>query len=138
MRRSFLDVFLLVLPLAGLTFGLLVYALMLHRHEDGVGLSVALGLICGTVFGVGAGYFVRTLEYVADVEASGDMSLRIEMALVEMGYRLEHRYQKVVTFRPSLRAGLFADRIRVELMNSRLRLEGPHLHVEKLVARLCI
>ncbi|RTL65404.1 MAG: hypothetical protein EKK41_20180 [Hyphomicrobiales bacterium] len=136
MLNSFFQIVWLVLPTTGLTFGGILYGLMLHRHPKGMILAFVLGLLCGLIFGVGIGYFCRRVEHEVRVDSVGVLGRQIAMVLQRMGYSQEHVFNKVVTYRPTLRAGLFADRIRVETMSGCARIEGPHKHVEHLISKL--
>lgn len=138
MNRSFKEIFLIVFPLTGVAFGALVYFLMRFNTlgEKGIMMASILGLACGIVFGIGTGYFVRSLEYDFDIDPSVDIHTRLQLLLVEMGYRLDNQFQKIITFEPTMRAGIFADRIRVELMPGHIKIEGPHWHLEQLRQRL--
>ncbi len=138
MGRSFKDIFLIVFPLTGLLFGGLLYYLLNLKSMGAPGMQTAagLGLACGLVFGVGIGYLVRTNEVTLPVDASVDVYTRLQLILLQMGYRLDTQFQKVVTFEPTLRAGIFADRIRVELVPGQIRIGGPVYHLEQIQDRL--
>lgn len=140
MQRKFSDIFLIVFPLTALVFGAMTYFLLgLKVHgTHGLYMAVGLGFMCGIVFGVGVGYFVRSLEYEFDIDPSVDIATRLQLVLLEMGYRIDSQFKKVITFKPTMRAGIFADRIRVELVSGHVRLEGPHWHVERIRATLGI
>ena len=138
MKRKFTDIFLIIFPLTALVFGTMTYFLLNFKSQGQQGLWMAggLGMMCGVVFGVGVGYFVRSLEYDFDIDPSIDISARLQLLLLEMGYRVDNQFQKVITFKPTVRAGIFSDRIRVELVPGHVRIEGPHWHIEKLRAEL--
>ena len=138
MGRTFIQIFASVFLSAGLVFGGLTFTLMRLHTYGAAGLAVAagLGVLCGTLFGVLVGYYARTLRYEFECDASVDIPLRLELLLKRMGYQLETRFQKVITFRPTLRAGLLSDRVRVELLSGRIVLEGPQGHIEKIRATL--
>lgn len=138
MNRSFKDIFLVVFPLTAITFSGLVYLLMRFHTlgEKGVFMAAILGVALGLVFGIGVGTFVRSLEVSFPVDPSVDIYTRLQLMLLEMGYRLDNQFQKIVTFKPTMRAGIFSDQIRVELMHGMVKLEGPRWHLEKLRANL--
>lgn len=136
MRNTIIDLLLRIFPLTAIAFGVAIYGLMLHRHPDGIIISVFLAFLCGSVFGVGIGLLARTNEYRADTDLSPLFMWPLQMALLELGYRREHQLQKIVTYQPMLRAGIFADRIRIEFLQGGCRIEGPAHHVERLVAKL--
>lgn len=138
MGRSFKDIFLIVFPLTGLLFGALTYYLLNLKSlgPQGMYMAVALGFACGIVFGVGIGYFVRSSEVTLPVDQSVDIFTRMQLLLGGMGYRLDNQFQKVITFAPTLRAGLFSDHIRVELMPGLVKVSGPVYHVERLREKL--
>ena len=134
MRRGFTEIFLLIFPTTALVFGVLVYFLM---HLDTIGLNglmmaIGLGIACGLTFGIGVGYFARGMEFSFPTDPTADMTMRLQLALLDMGYRLDHQFQKIITFEPTMRAGLFADRIRVEFKQGEVIIEGPQYHLEKL------
>lgn len=136
--RSFKDIFILVFPLTAVLFGAMTYFLLNLKTlgEQGVWMAVGLGFACGVVFGVGVGYFVRSLDFKFEVDPSVDIFTRLQVLLLDMGYRLESQFQKVITFEPTMRAGIFSDRIRVELLQGEVRIEGPRWHLERLREKL--
>lgn len=136
--RSFKDIFLIVFPLTAVVFGGMVYYLLRFHTlgEKGLMMAGGLGLACGLVFGIGVGYYARSLEIDFEIDPSVDICTRLQLLLLEMGYRLDNQFQRVITFEPTMRAGIFADRIRVELANGSVHLEGPRLHLEKLRQKL--
>lgn len=138
MRRNFKEIFMVVFPLTAMLFGGMTYFLLNLKSLGPHGMMMAggLGFACGIVFGVGVGYFVRSLEYGFDIDPSVDIITRLQLLLLEMGYRLDNQFQKIITFEPTMRAGIFADRIRVEMMPGHVKIEGPHWHVEKIRATL--
>lgn len=131
-------------PLTGLLFGVLIYYLphllpfVTHPepNPNSIWVAIGLGFFCGTVFGVGLGYLVRTTEVVIPVDPSVDMYTRLQLLLADMGYRLGDRFQKVVIFEPSFRAGIFADRVRLEMQQGQIKLEGPVYHLEHICSKL--
>lgn len=136
--RSFKDIFMVVFPLTALLFGGMLYFLLNLKTlgPHGMWMAIGLGFACGVVFGVGVGYFVRSLEFTFEIDPSVDISTRLQLLLLEMGYRLDNQFQKVITFAPTIRAGIFSDRIRVELLNGAVRLEGPRWHLEQIREKL--
>jgi hypothetical protein len=134
MGRSFKDIFIVVFPLTGALFGVLVYFLLRLGTigPNGMTTAAGLGFICGMVFGIGVGYFVRSLDYSFDIDPSINIAPRLQTLIMGMGYRYDTQLEKIMTFEPTVRAGMFADRIRVELMPRRVRLEGPHWHIQKI------
>lgn len=134
MRRSFAEIFLLIFPTTALMFGGLVYYLMRLNTLGTQGLVMAsgLGIGCGLVFGIGVGYFARGLEITLPIDPSVDVHTRLQLMLLDMGYRIDNQFQKIITFAPTVRAGLFADRIRVEIKHGALQMEGPRYHLEKV------
>ncbi|NDE89841.1 MAG: hypothetical protein EB059_01675 [Alphaproteobacteria bacterium] len=138
MKRKFGDIFFVVFPLTAILFGALTYFLLNFKSLGPHGMMMALGLgvMCGMVFGIGVGYFVRSLEYAFDIDPSVDISTRLQLLLIGMGYRIDNQFQKIMTFQPTVRAGIFADRIRIEMMPGHIRMEGPHWHIEKIRATL--
>jgi hypothetical protein len=56
----------------------------------------------------------------------------MQLLLLDMGYRLDNQFQKIITFQPTVRAGLFADRIRIEIKHGQVQIEGPLYHLEQL------
>ena len=140
MKRNFGDIFLVVFPLTGLVFGALIYFLWNLKAQGNHGLLLAggLGLGCGMVFGLFVGFFVRSLEYQFTVDPSIDIATRLQLLLLNMGYRADNAFKKVLLFSPTVRAGIFADRIRVEINNGHVAIYGPRLHVEKIRAELAV
>lgn len=136
--RSFKDIFFIIFPLTALAFGGLTYYLLKLQllGPQGLWVAVGLGFGCGMVFGIGVGYFVRGIEFSFEVDSSIDINTRLQLMLLEMGYRLEDRFQKVMVFAPTLRAGIFADRIRVELIPGTVKMGGPVYHLEKVREKL--
>src|ERR1043166_9109669 len=99
MNRGFKDIFLIIFPLTAILFGALLYFLNLKAlGPQGVWLAVSLGFACGLVFGVGVGYFARTMEYSFDIDPTVDMQTRMQLLLLEMGYQLDNQFKKVMTF----------------------------------------
>ncbi|MBI3418768.1 MAG: hypothetical protein HY053_01350 [Proteobacteria bacterium] len=138
MTRSFKDIFLIVFPLTALLFGGMTYYLLNLKTlgSHGLWMAVGLGFGCGAVFGTGIGYFVRSFEFDFDIDPSVDIDTRLQLLMLEMGYRLEDRMKKVVIFSPTLRAGILADRIRVELMPGHVKIGGPVYHLEQIRKKL--
>ena len=136
--RSFKDIFFMVFPLTAALFGGMTYFLLnLHSlGTKGVMTAAGLGFACGIVFGVGVGYFVRSLIFQFNLDPSVDIYTRLQLILLEMGYRLDNKFQKIVTFAPTARAGIFADTVRVEFMQGTVRIEGPRWHMEQLRIKL--
>ncbi len=134
MKRDFFSIFALIFVLTATLFGCLTFYLLNLKSLGDHGMLVAggLGFLCGAVFGVGIGYFVRTAAYSFDIDPCVDIDTRLQILLLDMGYRLENRFKKVMTFIPTFRAGIFADRIRAELMPGYVMLEGPYWHIEKI------
>jgi uncharacterized protein YneF (UPF0154 family) len=140
MKRQFTDVFFVVMPLTALMFGAIIYffsSLKAHGHQ-GIVLACMLGATSGIVFGIIFGYFVRSLEYDFNVDPKVAIAPRLQMLMMDMGYRMENQFSKVMTFKPTLRAGVFADRIRVEFTEGHVRIEGPHWHVERVRSNLSL
>jgi hypothetical protein len=137
MRRSFRDIFIVIFPMTALLFGGMTYVLLrLHALGiDGMLMAIGLGFGCGMVFGIGVGYLARSVEVTMQFDPSVDFFARLQLFLQEMGYRPENQFQKVITFEPTTRAGIFADRVRVELLHGAIRVEGPRYHLEKLQQR---
>ncbi len=140
MKRNFSDIFLLVGSLTGLVFGTLIYFLwdLKSQGSHGLMLAGALGLGCGLVFGLGVGFFVRSLEYQFTLDPSVDITTRLQLLLSTMGYRSDNQFRKILLFSPTVRAGIFADRIRVEINNGHVAIEGPRWHVEKIRTALSV
>lgn len=138
MGRGFKDIFMVVFSLTGMLFGALTYFLLNLDTLGGNGLWIALGLgvACGLTFGIAVGYFVRSMEFTFNIDPSVDIFTRMQLLLLEMGYKLDNQFKKVITFQPTLRAGIFADHIRVEMMQGTVRMEGPHWHLERLREKL--
>jgi hypothetical protein len=136
--RSFKDIFLLVFPLTGLLFGGMLYYLfnLNQSGTSGLMMAVALGFACGIVFGVGIGYLVRSNEIELPMDPSVDIFTRLQLLLLSMGYRLDNQFQKVITFEPTMRAGILSDRIRVELLQGMIKIGGPVYHLEKIREKL--
>jgi hypothetical protein len=134
MRRTFKDIFLLIFPLTGLMFGGMTYFLLKFHTlgMQGIYMAVGLGFGCGIVFGIGIGYMVRSTEISFDIDPSIDIQTRLQLLLLEMGYRMGERFQKVIIFNPTMRAGIFADRIRIEMIPGLVKMEGPVYHIEKI------
>ena len=99
-------------------------------------MAVGLGFMCGMVFGTGIGYLVRSTEVEVPVDPSVDIFTRLQLLLLSMGYRLDNQFQKVITFEPTMRAGIFSDRIRVELLQGMIKIGGPVYHLEKIRTKL--
>lgn len=140
MKRKFSDIFLMVFPLTAIVFGALIYFLwnLKSQGHNGLYLAGGLGLGCGLVFGTGVGLFVRSLAYEFDVDPSIDIVTRLQLLLLNMGYRVENQFKKVMLFSPTMRAGMFADRIRIEINQGHISVEGPRLHVEKIRNALAV
>lgn len=140
MRRGFTEIFLLIFPTTALLFGALVYFLMKldTLGMNGLLMAMGLGIACGLVFGIGVGYFARGMEFAFPVDPSVDVHTRMQLVLLDMGYRLDSQFQKIITFQPTMRAGLFADRIRVELKQGEVLIEGPRYHLEQMRLRMGI
>ena len=140
MKRKFTDIFFVVFPLTGLVFGALIYFLwhLKSQGQHGMMMAGGFGVAIGIVFGMGVGFFVRSLAYEFAVDPSVDIVTRLQLLLLEMGYRVENQFKKVMLFSPTVRAGIFADRIRVEINNGHVAIEGPHWHVEKIRNSLAI
>ncbi len=138
MGRSFKDIFFVVFPLTGLLFGAMMYYLLNLKTlgEHGLWMAVGLGFACGTVFGIGVGYLVRTNEITFAVDPSVDIFTRLQLLLIGMGYKLDNQFQKVITFEPTMRAGILSDRIRVEMMQGMIKIGGPVYHLDKIRAQL--
>jgi NhaP-type Na+/H+ or K+/H+ antiporter len=138
LNRSFKDIFVLVFPLTGLLFGAMTYFLLNLKTlgPQGLWMAIGLGFACGMVFGIGVGYFVRSLEITFEVDPTIDLHTRLQLILLDMGYRLGDQFQKVITFEPTVRAGIFADRIRVEFIHGTVRMDGPRWHLERLREKL--
>lgn len=140
MQRKFSDIFLVVFPLTTIVFGALIYVLwdLKSQGQHGLFLAGALGVGCGIIFGTGVGLFVRSLAYEFDIDPSIDIVTRLQLLLLNMGYRVENQFKKVMLFSPTMRAGIFADRIRIEINKGHIAVEGPRLHVEKIRNSLAI
>ena len=138
MRRSFAEIFLLIFPTTSLLFGAMVYYMLKldTLGMNGLLMAVGLGLGTGLVFGIGIGYFARGMEFAFAVDPTTDVHTRMQLILLEMGYRLDNQFQKIMTFSPTLRAGLFSDRIRIEFKHNEVQVEGPRYHLEQLRERL--
>ena len=130
--RGFFPIFQLIFLLTAFLFGgLCFWLLALPWHS-----AVILGIACGTVFGVGIGYFVRNWQVAVASDGAGALEQRLQLALIEMGYRLDDRFSRVLTFRPTLRSGILSDRFTVELHGDHLRITGPQYHLERLAEKL--
>lgn len=129
--RSFKDIFLLLFPLTTFVVGALAYSL-LHSL---VFASVAGGG-CGLVVGGMAGYYGRSFEFVFDFDPSINIYTQLQLLLLEMGYRLDNQFQRVITFAPTARAGLFSSHIRVEINTNSVKLEGARWHIHQLRDKL--
>jgi NhaP-type Na+/H+ or K+/H+ antiporter len=138
MGRSFRDIFLLVFPLTGLLFGGMTYYLLNMKvlGMNGLLMAVGLGFACGLVFGIGIGYLVRSYEITVNIDPKVDIYTRLQLLLGQMGYRLGDQFQRVVIFEPTLRAGIFADRIRLEMLQGQIKLEGPNYHLDRIRTQL--
>ncbi len=138
MRRSFVEIFLLVFPSTALVFGGLLYFLM-HLNTFGLNgllFAMGMGIACGLVFGIGIGYFARGGELSFAIESAKDAQTQLQIALLQMGYRIDNQFQRIMLFQPTMRAGLFADRIRVEFRSGEVLIEGPQYHLERLRVNL--
>jgi hypothetical protein len=125
---------MLIFPTTALLFGAMIYYLMKldTLGTNGLIMAIGLGLATGLTFGIGVGYFARGMEISFAFDPSVDIHMRMQLLLLEMGYRLDNQFQKIMTFAPTMRAGLFADRIRIELKQGQVLVEGPRYHLEKL------
>ena len=140
MKRKFADIFLIVFPLTGIMFGVLVYFLWNLKAQGlhGLTTAAALGTGCGLVFGCFVGFFVRSMHYQFAIDPSVDISTRLHLMLHSMGYRPDSQMQKILLFSPTVRSGIFADRIRIEINAGQVTIEGPHSHVEKIRDTLAV
>ncbi|QQR69292.1 MAG: hypothetical protein IPI58_00990 [Alphaproteobacteria bacterium] len=127
--RSFLQIMLLIGLGSALTFGMIYWRITNVPPTT----AIVIGIMVGLVFGVGIGYHAQ--EYALSLGSSGqpgDPSLHLQLLLGRMGYRVETRMQHMMTFKPTLKAGLFADRIRVEFLGSQMNVSGPRHHITRL------
>lgn len=97
-------------------------------------------LICGLIYGFFMGlisaYFFRGEIVIVEVADKEDFVFRLNIAMFQLGYNPASQTEDFFTYKPSLRAGLVADRISVQIQGRRAVIVGPKMHLEELLKRL--
>jgi len=132
--RSFFGVFQLLFFLTGVPFALILWGMLdLPWHR-----ATIVGIVAGIAIGMPLGFFLRASEvrFAYDNDRNTNFVARITMILQDLGYRVEHRFNQTITFKPTWLAGIMADRFVINLDNYDVMICGPKRHVDKLVKRL--
>lgn len=131
-ERTFFSVFQNLFFVTGIPFALILYGMLdLPWHR-----ALIVAIVAGIILGLSIAYFVRGSEVSFATDPSANMGMHIAAMLYDMGYRKEHQFHKTTTFKPTWRAGLFADRVVMNLHESEVMLCGPKLHVDKIMRHM--
>ena len=121
--------FILFLSLAmghGLVSSLVVLAL----------IGPVAGLCFGLVFGLAAAILVRPITISLRFDDREAFLSRLHAAFVEIGYRPLSRFNTRVVYQPSLKAGLFADTVVVQIEDTSATVLGSAPEARELKSRL--
>jgi hypothetical protein len=131
-ERSFFSIFQSLFFITGIPFALILWGMLdLPWHR-----AVIVAIVAGIVLGLSFAYFLRGSEVSFASDPNTDFGMRIAAMLYDMGYKKEHQFHRTTTYRPTWRAGLFADRVIVNVHDQEVMLCGPKLHIDKLTRYL--
>lgn len=144
---SFFKLVLILTPLFGVPWSLLLYVVMrctmqlVDVESDWVDLSfrdiAAQGLIAGAEFGVVFGFFaalmVRDARITLPLHPDRNACIeRLDAALASLGYGSGTRTEAQWVLRPSFRAGRLAGNVTVEFEEPMALITGPAIHLRRL------
>jgi len=131
-ERTFFSVFQALFFITGIPFALILWGMLdLPWHR-----AVIVAIVAGIVLGLSAAYFVRGSEVSFAHDPTTDFNMHISALLYEMGYRKEHHFHRTTTFLPTWKAGIFADRMILNVYDQEVMLCGPKFHVDKITRHL--
>jgi hypothetical protein len=108
--------------------------LTLAESLSGEGLW--MGLAFAVLFAPIMAFFMRKRTIVMPVRDTSAFILEISERLKALGYHLESRVERVLTFGPAARAGILAPKVIVEVGDTSAAIVGPSRHVTKLERQL--
>ena len=132
--RTFFSVFQTLFFVTGVPFALILWGMLdLPWHK-----AIIVAITAGIAIGMPLGYYLRGSEvrFAHDGDQSTDFNVRIAAALMDMGYKREIAFKHATTYKPTVRAGIFGDRIVINVDNFDVMVCGPKYHVDKLVKTL--
>jgi hypothetical protein len=100
--------------------------------------GLAAGVLFGVLFGLAMGAIMYGVTATVPVADPDRFITRLYAALAEMGYEPTGAADRLLFFRPSLKAGLMAGRITVQAGSTTATIVGPKNYVLKLKKKLTI
>lgn len=131
-ERSFFSIFQTLFFVTGIPFALILWGIL----DLPLNQAVIVAIVAGIIFGLTTAYFVRGSEISFANDTSTDLGMHIAAMLYDMGYKKEHHFHRTTTYMPTWRAGLFADRMIVNVHETEVMICGPKLHVDKVTKQL--
>lgn len=134
--RGYLASFVILAAVAGPPFGILwtlVFTLMmgLAWHQAPL-MALGSGVGFGVLFGFAMAFFLKAATLEVDFDDRKRFLSSLDAACEEIGYHPGTRTKRSLTYTPSMRAGLLAGRISVELDEDLATIVGPAMYVKKL------
>jgi hypothetical protein len=101
-------------------------------------LLIGLGpsMLIGLAFGLTNASLFKGETATVDVEDVKGFVSRLNVAMSQLGYNPASQTEEFFVYKPSLKAGLAAGRIAVQLYEGQAVIVGPKIHVKKLLERL--
>jgi hypothetical protein len=131
-ERSFFSIFQKLFFITGIPFALILWGML----DLPVNKAIIVAIVAGITLGLVTAYFVRGSEISFANDPSTDLGMRIAAMLYDMGYKKEHHFHRTTTYMPTWRAGLFADRVIVNVHEQEVMICGPKVHVDKITRQL--
>jgi len=135
--RGYWHTFLLLALVNSISFALL-WTLLFSAVTDlkfGQVLPIAL---CGSIgFGLLTGaimaFSLKASTITIPIQDGRAFTERLTARLARLGYHLESQTTDILTFKPSLKAGLFAPRITVRIQETSATIVGSSSYIQKLL-----
>lgn len=138
--RGFWGTFLRVAAFAAVAFALLWSLLfsLVTGSEFGAVLRFAIwgGIAFGLFFGFLMAFSMKAASISETYQDKQAFLARLNVVLAQMGYHPRSQTESLATYKPSLRAGLLAAEISVQMGDSSCTIVGPNSYIKKLQKRL--
>jgi hypothetical protein len=135
--RTFIILFLITAVLWALLWSLVFSAMMGEEFSQVLPVGIYGGIAFGLLFSLIMSFFMKSATISLTFRDKADFLARLNIALAEIGYHPESQAENFLTYKPSVKAGLLAGKISVQIIDSSLTIVGPKTYIKKLQTKFC-
>ena len=139
--KGFWGTFVFIAIPTAITFALLWSALFSLIMGWNFGLVLRLGGIWvgigfGLIFGFVMAFYMKAMTITMNYEDKTIFTAHLKLILIDLGYRPEIQGGNFLSYKPSVRAGIFSGKISVQLYDDSATIMGPSAYIKKIQSRL--